>query len=384
MSITQRQLGALARGVALELTWGLPAVAREVRAWRARAQRIPDPSLRVDALSALVRKRGNADGAALFWMLPRSRSLPLLRLLVVVQTLWDFLDSVNERGAAAGQANGRQLHLALIDALDSERPISDYYRHHPWREDGGYLHALIMACREGCAHLPSYSRIRIPLMQEATRAQAQGINHEPDPAVRDAVLREWASAECHEKPDLGRSGTSWPVTGEPGFRGSSIGIPDVSWFELTAAASASLTVHALLTLGAEPSCTELDVERIRDAYFPWVSAAATMLDSYVDQSQDATNGDHIYISHYGAPPLAERRIRQLIQRGLAKARALPNGNRHELVVACMVAMYLSKDSARIPAMRATTDGLINAGGSLIQILLPILRLWRIAYAQCSA
>jgi hypothetical protein len=32
-------------------------------------------------------------------------------------------------------------------------------------------------------------------------------------------------------------------------------------------------------------------------------------------------------------------------------------------------------------MRATTSSFVNAGGSLTKTLLPILRLWRIAYAQ---
>jgi hypothetical protein len=47
-------------------------------------------------------------------------------------------------------------------------------------------------------------------------------------------------------------------------------------------------------------------------------------------------------------------------------------------------MYLSKDSARTEALRASTASFIAAGGALTGVLLPILRLWRIAYAQRSA
>jgi hypothetical protein len=74
---------------------------------------------------------------------------------------------------------------------------------------------------------------------------------------------------------------------------------------------------------------------------------------------------------------------QLIQRSLSEAGALPNGERHTLIVACMIAMYLSKDSARTRVMHKTTQRLVSAGGSLTKILLPILRLWRIVYAQRS-
>jgi hypothetical protein len=35
-------------------------------------------------------------------------------------------------------------------------------------------------------------------------------------------------------------------------------------------------------------------------------------------------------------------------------------------------------------MRTTTDSFVEAGGSLTRLLLPILRLWRIAYSQRSA
>ena len=51
------------------------------------------------------------------------------------------------------------------------------------------------------------------------------------------------------------------------------------------------------------------------------------------------------------------------------------------LAACMVAMYLSKDSAHAPDMRASTAGFVRAGGSLTRLLLPVLRLWRIIFAQ---
>jgi tetraprenyl-beta-curcumene synthase len=348
----------LLAAVARELTWSLPTVAREARAWRSVALGIPDAPIRRDALSALAGKRAHTDGAALFTILPRARSQSLLRLLVAYEIAWDFLDSVNEHGAAAGQMNGIQLHRALIDALDPGAPIADHYRHHPWRGDGGYLRALVETCRECCGRLPGYERVRRIALEEAARAQVLGINHELDPARRDADLRAWAAREV-------------PVHVE------------ATWFELTGAASASLTIHALLALAAEPPEDDDEIEWVRRAYFPWISAATTMLDSYVDQQQDATNGDHSYVAHYPSPELGLQRIRQLLERSMREASALLDGERHTLITACMAAMYLSKDSARAPAMRASTSGLADAGGPLTCLLLPVLRLWRIAYAQRS-
>jgi tetraprenyl-beta-curcumene synthase len=338
------------------LLWGLPVVAREVHRWRERAGGIPDAPIRQDALSALGAKRGQTDGAALFSILPRARNPSLLRLLVAYQIIWDFLDSVNERGATAGQTNGRQLHLALIDALDPERPISDYYRHHPWRDDGGYLCALVTVCRECCLRLPSYARVRSLVVREARRAQVLAINHDLDPLSRDAALETWSSEE-------------FPAGHE------------ATWFELSGAASAGLTIFALLALASEPVCGDAEIAQTYKTYFPWTSATATMLDSYVDEAEDAASGDHIYVSHYSTAELATQRVCLLMRRSLREARALNNSEKHILIAASMVAMYLTKDSARTAAMRETTKRLTAAGGSLTRALIPILRLWRIAYAQ---
>src|SRR5271170_7390493 len=118
MNDLHRQTATLARCSGRELVWGLRGVSREVARWRELAARIPDPDLRADALEALARKRGSIDGAALFWVLPQQRNRDLLGVLVAYEVLADYLDCVSERGAERGIENGRQLHLALVEALE--------------------------------------------------------------------------------------------------------------------------------------------------------------------------------------------------------------------------------------------------------------------------
>jgi tetraprenyl-beta-curcumene synthase len=356
LPLSPRQVWALLAAATRELLWGLRAVSCEIRSWRARALTIPDALIREDALRSIEDKRENAEGAALFWILPRNRDPNLLRLLVAYQIIWDFLDTVNEHAAYAGTANGRQLHKALVEALDPAAPISDYYRYHPWREDGGYLRTLVEACRHGCTALPSYGRVRPLVVREARRAQVQALNHDIDPCRRDEALRSWAAGEFSDEQRL-------------------------SWFELTSAASASLAVHAFLALAAQPACTDTELRRICAAYFPWIAGAATMLDSYVDQVEDEANGDHRYVTHYATEALAGERVSDLVTRSITEARRLNNGRRHAVIAASMFAFYLSKDSARTPDMRAGTASIARAGGSLTRLLLPILRLWRIGLAQ---
>lgn len=351
-----RQAWALLVAAVRELLWGLPAVSREIHAWRARAEAIPDLPLREDALDSLVRKRDHAEGAALFWILPNRRNPQLLQLLVAYQTMWDFLDNVSERDA--GRANSRQLHLALTEALDPDAPISDYYRHHPWRNDGGYLRALVETCRRSCMALPSFARVRSPVLTGTALCVVQSFNHDPDPKRRDAALRAWAEQGSSQE-------------------------RAIAWFEFTAAASA-FTPHALLALAAEPSCSENDIAEALAAYFPWVSLTITMLDSYADRLDDVANGDHSYISHYGDSDAAVQRLCEIVDRTTREVCGLQNGHRHAVIVACMVAMHLSREGADAPDMRGDTQALARAGGSLSQLLLPLVRIWRAAYLRRAA
>ncbi len=343
------------RAVWRELTWGVPGAAREVASWRARAAAIPDPSLRAHALEAIERKRGNIDGAVLFSTIARRRSPGLRGLLVAFELLADFLDCTSERGAFIGVHNGLQLHRALIEALDPDVGLSDYYAFHPWREDDGFLVALVQACRQGCARLPSYAVVRPFVARAASLAQVLALNHEEDPERRDELLSAWADAHH--------------------------GAPELVWFEWSGGASAWLTVLALLARAADNDCDRELARTTFCAYLPWISLAGTLLDSYGDYDADAEEKSHSYVAHYGSADAATQRIAAVTRRALEEASSLSDGARHRVLVGAMAAMYLSKDSVRARRWRPHTRALIGAAGPLTRLLVPVLRGWRIANKQ---
>lgn len=333
-------------------------VSREVERWRTLADSIPDAALRRDALEAIDRKRANIDGAALFWTLPRARSTALLRLLVAYEILADFLDCTSERAAHAGIQNGLTLHRALFEALDPDTEVSDYYRYHPWTADGGYVRTLVETCRRTCVALPSYEAVRPLLGRAAHLTQVLALNHEPDPTRRDVLLRAWADTH---------------------FAGHS----ELAWFEWTGAASAWLTVLALLALAVEADSDAGDARATYNAYLPWVSLAGTLLDSYGDIEEDAVDDAHSYIAHYESNELAATRLSEIVRRSLEQAASLRGGHRHFVLASCMTAMYLSKDSVRTTQMRSPTRRLAHAAGPLTRMLMPVLRAWRVIYGQQS-
>lgn len=339
-------VAAVGRGI----TWIWPAVSRELEHWRYCASRIPNAQLRQDALQSIELKCENAHGAALFCILPKRRKSQLLTLLVAYQTLWDYLDNVSERGAFTGSDNGYQLHRALADALDPDAPISDYYRYHPWSDDGGYLKTLVSTCQRCCLALPAYAQVRPLVLAGVRECAIQAINHLPDSRRRERELKAWAERQ------------------QPAHH-------QLQWFELTAAASAFLP-HALLALATEPLNDTAYATQVHDAYYPWMALAIAMLDSYVDAAQDTANGSHSYITHYTDRHVMCERLREILTLTMRETARLPNGPRHLLIAAGMMAMYLSACVGSEPEAIAINKRIAIGGGSFTRLLLPAAGLWR--------
>jgi tetraprenyl-beta-curcumene synthase len=349
-------LRALGRGAARELRWGLVGVSREVHRWRALAAQIPDPVLRADALGSLADKRNYTDGAALFWILPSCRNDELLALLVAFQTMANYLDAASERGAEHRGASAGCLMVALVDAVDVGAPLHDYYADHPWTDDGGFLVALVLCCRSACMSLPRYWHARPLLLREARRGRALELCHDPEPRRRDEALEAFAHREFA------------PVRG-------------TSWFELAGGASSLLAVIVLLALAADETSTDHDLHAVLDVYHAWAAPLGLILDSYIDQVEDAEARGWSAIAYYPDAQFAQRRIAVLINRALRDAARLRHGERHTLIIAMMIAMYLTSDSATSAPLADSTRQLRRAGGPLTRVLVPVLRCWRVLYQQ---
>jgi tetraprenyl-beta-curcumene synthase len=348
-----RELAALAVVMARFFLIVLPLARRQLREWKRIAGEIPDPELRAQALATLHSERLSAAGAALFAATtPRRRDPGLVRALVAYQVICDYLDTLAEQPSADPIANGAHLHRALADAV-ADRPLADHYRFHRARDDGGYLAALVGACREGCATLPAYERVRAAALEEARRNEVQGINHGP-PAGREAALRAWAGAARAD-----------PATG------------DARWFELAAAGSSSLAVLALIAAAADPATTQRTAEQVRRAYFPWIEALSTLLDSLADRDNDLRTGELSFVSQYPTQAAAVARLREVAARAIAGARELPLGERHVVLVVGMIAMHVSEATAWLPWAQPATRGVLRATDSAVTPpLVLLLRGWR--------
>jgi tetraprenyl-beta-curcumene synthase len=332
-----------------------PGARRELAQWLLRAHAIPDPVLRSLALAAL-RKRGNMEGAALFAVLaPGSRRHEAVRALVAFQAVYNYLDMLAEQPSADPEANARQLHRALMLALDAgvaprPSPVEACYSNNARREDGGYLLEMVEACRRSLATLPSYPQAARSAQGAAARIVAFQSLNLGDVEGEEAGLRRWASERI-----------------PPGSK--------LAWWELAAAAGSSLPVHVVIGISAAGTLDAADLASIERAYFPAIGALHSLLDSLIDTAEDEREGQPNLMSHYASSTRAAARLCALARTGAAAVDALDD-RRHKVILIAMVSHYLSMPTVRAGTGRAIADSVIDAVGPIGRPAVALFRAWR--------
>lgn len=331
-----------------------PRVRRELLRMRSRARAIPDPVLG-ELASAALAKRGNIEGAAAFaTFVPRARRDATVRALVAFQAAYNYVDMLAEQPNGDPVANARRLHEALSAALDPGAAQPDYYAHHAQREDGGYLGELVQSCRLALGELGSYPGVAEYAGRAGARIVAfQSLSLGSGQDERDALER-WGRAQA-------------PAGG------------DLRWWEAAAAGGSSLCVHALIAAAAaDPAPGPTELAAIEEAsYFPWIGALHSLLDSVVDEAEDARTGQLSLIDCYASPREAATRMRWLAARAMGSARRLSHGSEHVVLVAGMAGYYLSELSGAGASARSTlTDGVREEIGGLARAALLVFKVRR--------
>jgi tetraprenyl-beta-curcumene synthase len=325
----------------------LPQVGRELAGWRARAAAIPNPRLRQAAGEALA-KRGNVEGAALFATLaPAAHRHRTVRALVAYQTAYNYLDALSERPSEDPVANGDQLHQALLVALCPGAPHPDYYEHNPDRGDGEYLPRILEACRDAVAGLPSYAAVAPAARAAAARiVDFQALNLSERQGGHGALER-WAAST-------------------PSAAG-------LAWWETAAAAGSSLAVYALIAAAADPRLHPRHVPELDGAYFPWIGALHSLLDSLVDRGEDHVNRQRSLLSYYHSSTGAAIHLAGLAGRAAAATERLPNPEAHRVILAAMCSYYLSAPECATAEGQTIARALTRAVGLPLAVAIPMFR-----------
>lgn len=333
------------------LTSVLPRVEEELARWEARAAAIPDPELRRQALASQRLKRFHAQGGAAFALLAPAWTDQLVTAIVALQTISDYLDNLCDRSGPPVEEDFRQLHQATLAAVrvTGGAPPPAYYARHPRHADGGYLEALVEACRGALASLPAFPAVEA----HATRLLSlyndlQVLKHLEWPR-RVPALEAW-------------------------FAGHRSRYPDLQWWEFAAACGSTLGVFALFGLAARSEPHE--AARLLEAYFPWVCGLHILLDYFVDQTEDLAGNDLNLVSYYPDQQTLLQRLCWFLRTACHRVARLPQPDFHAWVVHGLPALYLSDPKVAHQDLQPLAGALLKAGGPPTRLLHHVCRLQR--------
>jgi tetraprenyl-beta-curcumene synthase len=299
-----------------------------------------------EGLKSIEYKRFHAQGGSVFAILPgRShRTLkihyPLLRLIVALQTISDYLDNLCDRAGVVCEEAFRQLHSAFIDAvtLDTQGNHAAYYSLFPFKRDNGYLDSLVSECKALIRRLPSYPVVESQVLHLAHLYSEMQAKKHTDPSIREALLESWFLERKRAFPKMD---------------------PSIGWWEFAAASGSTLGIFALLKEAAIPGLESVDADLIFDAYFPCINGLHILLDYFIDQSEDEEGGDLNFVRVYSDTSKCDDRLSYFVRMSFEKAAALSNPGFHVAVVKGLLALYLSD-----PKVSAT--GLLPQGLELLR------------------
>jgi hypothetical protein len=314
-----------------------PHVHLHLRTARARAQAIRDLPTRTLVLASLA-KRSNIEGAAAFAALaPRATRKSALQALLGFQAIYNYADVLAEQPGAGTLGDARRAHLPLLSALGAGSSATALYLNGPWMRDTGYLAELLTRTRNAFAELPSSTAVRASALSSASD-----------------IVEFQAHSRCSALPaELARWARARPPRAH-----------SMSWPETAAACGSSLTVHALIAAAATPGLRPSEVQRLASVYGGPVGALHSMLDSLIDEAEDAAIGQPSLIALYPSRRAAADAMGQLAADARRATRGLVHGRQHAVLLAAMTSLYLSDSHARTPGSAPIANAVRTGVGRL--------------------
>jgi tetraprenyl-beta-curcumene synthase len=299
----------------------MPTARAELAKWRRRAAAIPDATLREQALASIRDKQFHADGGCVYAAAKPAYRVALVRVIVALQTISDYLDNLCDRCQITDANDFHALHDAMRDAVRPGQAHRDYYAFRQSPDDGGYLDNLVSECQQVLYDLPAYDLVQSDVEWLVERyCELQETKHiETD--QREQALKSWSAPYLKD-------------------------YPDIEWWEFAAATGSTLGMFALFLAATDPDKFANRSADIRDGYFPWLCGLHILLDYWIDVEEDIREGDFNFVLCYASPTTARQRLRRFLQTSMKKVRNRSlEGAIHRFVVQGLLGMYLSDRKA---------------------------------------
>ncbi|RFU66282.1 tetraprenyl-beta-curcumene synthase family protein [Peribacillus glennii] len=298
-----------------------PIVQKELRHWTKRAEEIPNPELRRQALDSICSKTFHCEGGSILALIAEEKNAEAIRFIVAYQTISDYLDNLCDRSNSLDPDDFRALHESMQHSLDIAASKVNYYRFREDQEDGGYLSELVNTCQSVLRQIVHYPTI-LPYLQELC-------SYYSDLQVHKHVTVE------ERIPRL----QTW-------FDRYKSQLPAMSWYEFSACSGSTLGIFCLVSYSLRQDFEAQYADVIREGYFPYIQGLHILLDYFIDQEEDRHGGDLNFCSYYKDDKELFDRFTHFVKKSNQYSDRLPHKRFHQLIHRGLLGLYLSDDKVK--------------------------------------
>jgi tetraprenyl-beta-curcumene synthase len=331
-----------------------PLVRSQLRRWDARAAEIPDPRLRGLALEKLRNERFDFEAVAMIATIaPAPHRERAVEAIMALQVMFAYLDALTEQPTADPIRDGLQYSRAFVDAVTvSTQPRGDYYAYYRGDGDGDYLSDLAVTARGALLGLPAVDSIAEVISVAAARCAEAQVRVHAAARSGNEQLQRWATHEA---------------------RGT-----ELQWREwLFGAMGSVIAAHALIASAADNHTTREQANEIDSTYL-LLCAVTTALDQVVDHEGDMLAGEQSYLHFYENPAILAQQIAAVARLVIERARTIPNGPHHAMILSGVVSYYTSEPGAMDKFARPVTEQVRCQLRPLITPTNATMQTWRLA------
>lgn len=316
----------------------LPAVHKELAYWKSRAEKIPNPELRTQALASIEHKTFHCEGGAILALSAKGDYRKAIKFIVAYQTISDYLDNLCDRSTSQNPDDFAALHESMTDALVLSADKKNYYRLRDDKDDDNYLHDLSETCRSVLREIKHYDGIQEYLLELCQYYCELQIHKHVTLEERVPRLEKWFQNNQHH-------------------------LPDMEWYEFSACSGSTLGIFCLISYALREDFQLSDAVNIRKGYFPYIQGLHILLDYFIDQEEDIAGGDLNFCSYYHSEDVLFQRLKHFVVEADRHTEYLPHKNFHRMINRGLLGIYLSDAKVRKQKnVRRLAKGIIKSGG----------------------
>ncbi|SDC26424.1 tetraprenyl-beta-curcumene synthase family protein [Shouchella lonarensis] len=317
----------------------IPTVHKHYDAWINRAQTIPDPELRSQALDALARKKFHCEGGGVYGLAAQGHFEELIQFIISYQLICDYLDNLCDQSDSLDPNDFRALHNALLIALQPGVAHEDYYAYRAQKDDGGYLQALVENCQKIVTTFPSFTVFQPHMLKMSGLYGDLQVYKHVKKEDREPLLKAFFEKHRHDLPE------------------------EMTWYEFAACTASTLAIYTMATYATKPDVSWELAQTICDGYYPYVQGMHILLDYFIDQKEDIADDELNFLFYYDSKEQMEERFRYFVRKAEETLSELPDPKFHRMLIRGVIALYLADEKVqKDPELKGQSKEIFKTGG----------------------